>query len=326
MLQPDVLTSARLPKRLADDFAGFGSSGRVCTTPGLDSVLQAEIPVARTTSDSCRRPHPSDGMPDPEPFFREAGTGPGVVCLHANASSSGQWRDLMDVLAPDFHVFAPDSYDSGRGPSWPSDLVISLRDEAALLEPVFARAGSPFAMVGHSYGAAIALIAALANPGRVRAMALYEPTLFALLDAERPPPNEAEGIRQAVANASLALDAGNQDAAAGHFIDYWMGPGAWQRTPDQRKPPIAASVRNVRRWAHALLTEPTPIEAFRMLDVPVLYMTGARSTPSAHGVARLLADALPRVERVEFEGLGHMGPVTDPEPVNDVIARFLARV
>lgn len=30
---------------------------------------------------------------------------------------------------------------------------------------------------------------ALANPGRVRAMALYEPTLFALLDAETPPPN-----------------------------------------------------------------------------------------------------------------------------------------
>ncbi len=31
-----------------------------------------------------------------EPFFREAGTGPGVVCLHSNASTSGQWRGLMD--------------------------------------------------------------------------------------------------------------------------------------------------------------------------------------------------------------------------------------
>ena len=31
-----------------------------------------------------------------EPFFREAGTGPGVVCLHANASTSGQWRGLME--------------------------------------------------------------------------------------------------------------------------------------------------------------------------------------------------------------------------------------
>ena len=50
--------------------------------------------------------------------------------------------------------------------------------------PVLTRAGSPLALVGHSYGAAVALIAALATPGRVRAMALYEPTLFALLDAE----------------------------------------------------------------------------------------------------------------------------------------------
>ena len=54
-------------------------------------------------------------------------------------------------------------------------------------------------------------------------MALYEPTLFALLDAETPAPNEAEGIRNAVADASAALDAGNPDAAAERFIDYWMG-------------------------------------------------------------------------------------------------------
>ena len=33
------------------------------------------------------------------PFFREAGAGPGVVCLHSNASNSNQWRSLMDTLA-----------------------------------------------------------------------------------------------------------------------------------------------------------------------------------------------------------------------------------
>ena len=188
--------------------------------------------------------------------------------MHSNASTSGQWRGLMDLLAPRFRVFAPDSYDAGKSPHWPSDRVIHLRDEVELIEPVLARAGSPLALVGHSYGAAVALIAALANPGRVRAMALYEPTLFALLDAETPAPNEAEGIRNVVAEASVALDAGNQDAAAERFIDYWMGTGTWTRTPEQRKPPIAASVTNVRRWGHALFTEPTPLKAFRSLDVP----------------------------------------------------------
>jgi pimeloyl-ACP methyl ester carboxylesterase len=260
-----------------------------------------------------------------EPFFREAGTGPGVVCIHSNASTSAQWRGLMDLLAPRFRVFAPDSYDAGKSPHWPSDRVIHLRDEVGLIEPVLTRAGSPLALVGHSYGAAVALIAALADPGRVRAMALYEPTLFALLDAETPAPNEAEGIRNVVAEAGVALDAGNQDAAAERFIDYWTGPGTWTRTPEQRKLPIAASVTNVRRWGHALFTEPTPLKAFRSLDVPVLYMVGKRSTPSAHGVARLLVNALPQVEVVEFENLGHMGPVTHPDLVNEAIGQFLER-
>jgi pimeloyl-ACP methyl ester carboxylesterase len=258
-----------------------------------------------------------------EPFFREAGTGPGIVCLHSNASTSGQWRGLMDRLAPKFRVVAPDSYGSGKSPEWPSDRIIRLSDEVELIEPILARAGSPLAVVGHSYGAAVALIAALANPGRVRAMALYEPTLFALLDAETPPPNEAEGIRHAVAAASIALDAGNQDAAAESFIDYWMGRGAWKRTPEQRKSHIAASVVNIRRWGHALFTEPTPLEAFRALDIPVLYVVGKRSPASARGVARLLTAVLPRVEMLELEDPGHMGPMTHPDLVNDAIAQFL---
>ena len=84
-------------------------------------------------------------------------------------------------------------------------------------------------------------------------------------------------------------------------------------------------MRNVRRWAYALFTEPTPLNAFRSVGVPVLYMVGKRSAPSAHGVARLLATALPRVEFVEFENLGHMGPVTHHDPVNEVIKQFLER-
>jgi pimeloyl-ACP methyl ester carboxylesterase len=231
----------------------------------------------------------------------------------------------MELLAPKFHVLAPDSYGSGRSPDFPSGRVIALRDEAALIEPVLAKAGAPLALVGHSYGAAIALVAALANPARVRALALYEPTFFSLIAAQGPPPNDADGILGAVARASAALDAGDRDAAARHFIDYWMGEGAWQHTPEARKPAIAASITNIRSWGHALMNEPAPLAAFCALDIPVLYMTGKRSTASAHGVARLLTKALPRVEVLEFEKLGHMGPVTHSEPVNEAIRGFLER-
>lgn len=264
-------------------------------------------------------------MNAPGPFVREAGAGPGVVCLHSNASTSGQWRGLMERLAPHFHVLAPDSYGAGKSPEWPAAPTSRLRDEVALIEPVLERAGSPLTLVGHSYGAAIALVAALATPERIRALVLYEPTLFSLVDAELPPPNDADGIRDTVARSALALDAGDLDTAAGHFIDYWMGEGSWARTPASRREPIAASTRNLRRWGQALFGEPTPLEAFRSLEVPVLFMQGRRSPRSAHAVARLLTRTLPKVEVLEFAELGHMGPITHPDPVNEAIARFLER-
>ena len=260
-----------------------------------------------------------------EPFVREAGAGPGVVCLHANASTSSQWRALMDLLAPTFRVLAPDLYGAGKSPEWPSDRSLSLHDEAAFIEPVVARAQPPVALVGHSYGAAVALVTALIAPIRIRALVLYEPTLFSVLDQVTPPPNEADGIRTVVREASRAVEAGDHDAAARRFIDYWMGAGSWEQMPEQRKVPIAASIANIGRWGHALLTAPTPVEAIRSLQVPVLYLVG-KSTPSAAGgVARILTSTLPNVEVVEFEGLGHMGPVTHPEVVNPVIAGFLWR-
>jgi pimeloyl-ACP methyl ester carboxylesterase len=264
--------------------------------------------------------------PAVEPFLREAGSGPGVVCIHSNASTSGQWRGLMERLAPRFHVLAPDSYGSGKTAEWPSDRIITLADEVALIEPVLRKAGARMTLVGHSYGGAVALIAALAHRQNVRALALYEPSLFALIDADRAPPNDADGIKKTVADASAALDRGDRDAAAERFIDYWMEPGSWKKTPEKSRPAIAASVANIRRWAHALVSEPTPLAAFRALDVPVLYMIGKRTTRSARGVARLLTKALPRVEVVEFDGLGHMGPITHPEPVNAAIEDFLRRV
>lgn len=265
-------------------------------------------------------------MPTLNPYFREAGSGPGVVCIHSNASSSAQWRDLMALLSSSHRVLAPDSYGSGKSPDWHSDREIALQDEVAFIEPVLAMLETPFDLVGHSYGAAVALVTALDNPGRVRALALYEPTLFSLVDAQAPPPNGADGIRNAVSAAAAALDAGDRDAAAGYFINFWMGPGTWGSTPPQRKAAIADSVVNVRRWSHALFTEATSVHAFAALNIPILYMLGSESPESARAVARSLVPALSRVKVVEFPGLGHMAPVTHPGPINAEIARFLSEI
>lgn len=263
-------------------------------------------------------------MPDPYVRIGGAAAGPAVVCLHANASTSAQWRGLMDALAPTHRVLAPDAYGAGKSPDWPSDRHIALRDEVEFLAPVFDQAGTSFSLVGHSYGAAVALVAALAQPERIRAMALYEPTLFALVDAQPARPNGTEGILTAVASAVDALEAGDRDAAAGHFIDFWMGAGSWAASPAERRQAIADSVRNVRRWGHALFAEPTPADAFASLDIPILYMLGESSPEAAHAVARVLLPQLPNVTVVRFPGLGHMAPVTHPAIINAEIARFLA--
>ena len=52
-------------------------------------------------------------------------------------------------------------------------------------------------------------------------------------------------------------------------------------------------------------------------------MLGKDSPASSLAVARLLTQTLPRVEVVEFAGVGHMGPITHPAIVNPAIDDFL---
>jgi pimeloyl-ACP methyl ester carboxylesterase len=128
-----------------------------------------------------------------------------------------------------------------------------------------------------------------------------------------------------VAAAGAALDAGDQALAAQCFIDYWMGAGSWDAMPAERQRAISSSTLNVRRWAHALMTEPTALSALTSLHMPVLLMTGGQTTASAMGVSARLMRVLPQTEHCVFDGLGHMGPITHPAPVNEAIAAFLQR-
>ena len=51
---------------------------------------------------------------------------------------------------------------------------------------------------------AIALKIALLFPHRVKALALFEPTFFSVVEHESPSPNDVDGIRHAVAAAGAA--------------------------------------------------------------------------------------------------------------------------
>jgi pimeloyl-ACP methyl ester carboxylesterase len=252
--------------------------------------------------------------------FREAGAGPALVCLHCSASTSGQWRPLMDLLADRYRVIAPDLYGSGRSPPWPGERPMWLDDQIAFLAPAFERAGERFHLVGHSYGGAIALKAALGLRPRLASLVLYEPVLFSVL-LEHAPQSAAAREIMAVRDDTAHL---GPEAVAERFIDYWMGAGTWKETPESRRASLTAAVRTMKPEWHSAFNEPTPLEAFAALDVPALLMTGTASTAAARAVARLAGGVLPRVRVEEIEGLGHMAPVTHPGEINARIERFLA--
>lgn len=257
------------------------------------------------------------------PYFREAGSGTSIVCLHSSASSSGQWRALMERLADRFRVIAVDLYGSGKTPAWPQDQPMHLDDEIALLSSVFRAAGDRFHLIGHSFGGAVALKAALTDPDRLLSLVLYEPVLFNVLIADAPQSAATLEILAVRDDTIRLIDEGNLNASAQRFIDFWMGDGAWAATPESRRPALAAAMRAVKSEWHAAVYEPTPLSAFGAVNVPTLFLTGRKSKASTLAVARLVTAVLPRVRIEQIEGVGHMGPVTHPGTVNPLIEQFL---
>jgi predicted metal-binding membrane protein/pimeloyl-ACP methyl ester carboxylesterase len=183
----------------------------------------------------------------------------------------------MDRLAGRSHTLAADLYGSGQSPAWPCERPLWLADEVALLAPVFAAAGPRFHLVGHSYGGAVALMAALADPGRVESLVVFEPVLFSLLTAEDPARVAALEIAAVRDDTVAAVQAGALSASGARFVDYWMGPGTWAGMPEARREAIATQMQQVKAEWHAVFMEPTPLSVFAALDVPVLCLTGSES-------------------------------------------------
>ena len=261
-------------------------------------------------------------MTQPSAFFRENGTGPAVLCLHANASSSSQWRPLTELLAPRFARAGGRFIRRRQEPGAASRRRVAEGRGRAPRAGARARGRALLARRPFLWRCSCAR-GRNDVPAEIDALALYEPTLFALVEAESRPPNDVDGIRNAVASAVAALGAGDAAAAARFFIDFWMGSSSFDRMPERNREAIAQAIAQVQGWKGRSSKNRRLSPRSRRCSARCFYSPAAlRRFRLAPWRASWRA-VLPSVEVVELEGLGHMAPVTHPERVNPRIVQFL---
>lgn len=257
--------------------------------------------------------------------YREAGSGPAVLLVHASSSSSAQWRHLIERLSPRFHVIAVDIYGHGRSPRWAATRDLTLEDEVALLEPILPT-GERIHLVGHSYGGAIAVAMALAYPDRVGSLSLYEPALWGTLVRECRDEAATQELVSLRDETVAYIDAGDPRAAAERFVDYWGGGGGWSALSEERQAALVAGMPALRSGWKAVFSTRPPLREVCDIAVPWFLATGTRSTRPPRRVIELLSGALSGPEVVELAGLNHLGPITHPGVVGDSMAQFLERI
>jgi len=147
----------------------------VIATAGCPSFHAAALPGA-PAGDSFAE---VDGV---HVHYRDVGAGPAVVLIHGYGGSLELWRPVQDALAAHHRVVALDLKGFGWTSRPPGDY--SPATQAALVWHLLDQLGvADVAVVGHSWGSSVSLAMVLAQPDRVRRVALYAAYVF---DAQMP--------------------------------------------------------------------------------------------------------------------------------------------
>ncbi|MGW3729077.1 alpha/beta fold hydrolase [Streptomyces sp. NPDC000851] len=265
-----------------------------------------------------------------------SGTGTPLVLCHGGPGLWDMFEDVAELLADLATLHRWDQRGCGRsqrcaGP-WTTDRFV------ADLDTVRGHFGlRRMALLGHSWGAQLALSYALAHPERVSALVYvagtgigpdadwhpqYKVNFLARLGehperlarwrelTDRPQPTDAEGRERAVLQWSAEfVDRARALEHAGRLADPWFGVNT-----DCNK---ALNAERRRTWGTAQLSV-----ACRELDLPVLILDGAHDIRPRSAVDSL-ERALPRVRRVVLPDAGHLPWTEDPQGFRGAVADVL---
>ena len=242
--------------------------------------------------------------------YLDQGQGTGVVLAHCSSGNHKMWGPLIKQLAGSHRVLAPDLIGYGQSGRWPDGRPYEADADARVVADVAGKAGGPVHLVGHSYGAAMALEAARMLDGRVRSMTLVEPVSFHLLKAGGANA-EAAIVEDVARRTNAAMADGDRRAAAAAYMGFWLGRLRWWLAPKKLKDPVIDTVDKVAREFAAIESQTaSDLSPYRALRFPVLLVYGAKTRAPAKAVVHILERTLPQTRAMAVDGAGHMSPFT----------------
>jgi len=207
------------------------------------------------------------------------------------------WRGALPAL-PDAVCLELPSH--GRAPAWDGDDY-----QTQALGLLDAQTRAPVHLVGHSFGATVALRFAVEHPERLASLTLIEPVFFFAAAAA---PLRAYADRAAPVMDAIA--AGELHSAAELFLDAWGVPNGWAALPAPARDAIAAQMPLIAASAPSIVEDSGGIwPRLGRGRGPIKLITGSRSEPVMAAIAEGLAGAMPLDAHV-IDGAGHMIPLT----------------
>ncbi len=257
---------------------------------------------------------------------QEMGQGPTLLLLHGTGASTHSWRDLLPLLARDFHVIAPDLPGHGFTEAPERDR-LSLPAMARGLTSLLGKLGvEPEGIVGHSAGAAIAMQMVLTG-------AVAPSCLISLNGALLPFKGVASQLFPSVARLLVlnplvprlfAWRAGSTEAVTqllegmGSRLDA-RGQDLYQRLFSNRVH-VASTLGMMANWDLEALGR-----SFGRVDLPVLLVVGAGDRAVPPSDARAVAARLPDARIETLPGAGHLIHEEKPADIAALIGAEMLR-